>query len=380
VPFAYNLFVIRRTALLLLTLWSSARAADRVPGVEWERIPKPEDAGYSSAKLEALRAWLKTEPTKAMMAVVGGRVLFEYGDVKYVSKIASERKSILAMLFGNYVASGKVNLRATVKEIGLDDLQPFLPIEEHATLEMLLTARSGIYHPAGETDVADEPPRRGSQYPGAFFDYNAWDFNAAGTAFEKLTGKNIYDALESDLAKPLGMQDFDRARQKKYPAVGRETEPGKVESIHPEYAMYLSTRDMARLGLLMLRDGEWNGKRLMPDHWTTFITTLVTPASELFPSNIKAAFTTGPARWGYGALWWVWDQPKHSSTLAVGPFDGAYTALGTGGQFLTVLPQLDMVVSHKVEIEGPTAQDMQPLDSMTILQMLIAAKCTGPCK
>src|SRR5207302_6198969 len=157
-------------------------------------------------------------------------------------------------LFGNYVASGKVNLRATVKEIGLDDLQGFLPIEEHATL-----------HPAGETDVADEGPRRGSQSPGAFFYYNGWDFNAAGTAFEKLTGKNIYDALESDFAKPLGMQDFDRKRQKKNPSVGRETEPGKVESIHPEYAMYLSTRDMARLGLLMLRDGDWDGKRLMPE-------------------------------------------------------------------------------------------------------------------
>jgi hypothetical protein len=93
----------------------------------WERIAKPETAGYSTPKLEALRNWLKTQVTRGMVVVVGGRVLFEYGDLTYVSKNASERKGVLAMLFGNYVASGKVNLRATVKEMGLDDLQGFLP-------------------------------------------------------------------------------------------------------------------------------------------------------------------------------------------------------------------------------------------------------------
>jgi hypothetical protein len=111
---------------LLITLCSCLYAQGlkpTVPGVEWERIAKPETAGYSTPKLEALRNWLKTQVTKGMVVVVGGRILFEYGDVRYVSKIASERKSVLAMLFGNYVASGKVNLRATVKEIGLDDLQ-----------------------------------------------------------------------------------------------------------------------------------------------------------------------------------------------------------------------------------------------------------------
>jgi hypothetical protein len=43
---------------------------------------------------------------------------------------------------------------------------------------MLLTARSGIYHSAGETDVTDEGPRRGSQFPVAFFYYNGWDFSS----------------------------------------------------------------------------------------------------------------------------------------------------------------------------------------------------------
>src|SRR5258708_11366408 len=114
---------------------------------------------------------------------------------------------------------------------------------------MLLMSRSGIYLPEGQPDPdpTDSAPARGSQRPGEFFYYNNWDFNAAGTAFEKLTGRNIYDALETDLARPIGMQDYDRAKQKKI-----QTVPEHLISVHPEYATYLSPRDIARLGLLML--------------------------------------------------------------------------------------------------------------------------------
>ena len=157
-------------------------------------------------------------------------------------------------------------------------------------------ARSGIYHPSdGEDEPADMCPARGSQFPGTFFCYYNWDFNAAGTAFEKLTGKNIYDALESDLARPIGMQDFDRSRQKKDTAM--------PNSVHPLYHMYLSTRDMARLGLLMLREGNWNGKQLLDPNWVKFMTTLVTPVSELFPHGFRVAAEQGQGRWGFGVMW-----------------------------------------------------------------------------
>src|SRR6266849_412148 len=129
------------------------------------------------------------------------------------------------MLLGNYIASGKINLQKTVKELGLDDLEKFVPIEERATLQNLIMSRSGVYF---EDD--SNAPRKGSRAPGTFFYYNNWDFNAARTAFEKLTGRNIYDALETDLARPIGMQDFDRDRQKKGPS--------QPWSIQPEYPMY----------------------------------------------------------------------------------------------------------------------------------------------
>jgi CubicO group peptidase (beta-lactamase class C family) len=355
-------------ALALLAASLAAQDKPPVPSPGWERIAKPEDAGYSSARLDALRAWLKAFDTKALFVTVDGRVLFDYGDSHYVSKIASMRKSVLGMMYGKYVAAGKIDLQKTVVELGLQDSKPFLPIEEHATLETLLMSRSGIYQFTFE-EGENQPPRPGSQYPGTFFTYQNWDFDAAGTAFEKLTGKNIYDALEADLARPLGMEDFDRARQKK-------GAPAK----HPEYAMYLSARDLGRLGLLMLRGGEWNGAHVLPGGWTIYLTTLVTPAREVYPTPFWFSQNTGSARFGFGVMWWVWDQPRYHGDVDAGPYYGAFSAFGSGGQYLTVLPNLDMVISHKVEIEGPTAGDVGFQDYMTMVEMLISAHCGDACK
>jgi CubicO group peptidase (beta-lactamase class C family) len=158
---------------------------DTTPNANWEQL-RPEAVGFSTPKLEALRGWLKTQETESMMIVVQGRVIFSYGDVTHTSKIASVRKSIVGMLYGKYVVGSTIDLGKNVEQLGLQEETPFLPIETHATLEQLLTGRSGIY-----TAPNDDLPRRGSEYPGAYFVYQNWDFNAAGTAFEKLSGKGI---------------------------------------------------------------------------------------------------------------------------------------------------------------------------------------------
>jgi hypothetical protein len=81
-----------QTAFSLDGKWT-VPAGSTFPGAEWEKLPNPKAVGYSTVKLEALRAWLKAQNTTGMLAIVGGRVLFEYGDTKEVSKIASVRKS-----------------------------------------------------------------------------------------------------------------------------------------------------------------------------------------------------------------------------------------------------------------------------------------------
>jgi CubicO group peptidase (beta-lactamase class C family) len=304
------------------------------PGAEWERIADPASAGWSPAALDAVRAELSKLSTTAFLAVVDGRVLMDYGDVTVVSYLASVRKSVLSMLFGNYVASGKVRLNKTLAEIGIDEIDPLTADEKKATILNLITARSGIYHPASNSgdDLASAPPH-GSQPPGTYYLYSNWDFNALGTIFEKETGRDIYDALESDLVKPIGMRDFDRASH-------RRSGDAKA-SLHLAYHMNFSTRDMARLGYLMLREGNWNGTQVVPAAWVRESTRAFTPVTEMNPPQRRK----GP--FGYGYLWWVWDGPS-----AAGPYRGAFTGLGAVGQQITILPALNLVVVHKTQPGG----------------------------
>jgi CubicO group peptidase (beta-lactamase class C family) len=174
------------------------------------------------------------------------------------------------------------------------------------------------------------------------------------------------------LAKPLGMQDFDRSRQKKISSM--------PQSVHPEYAMYLSTRDMARIGLLMLRGGQWNGKQILPKGWSERITTLLTREDQIHPLGAGGGLghATMPQRWGYGMLWWVWDAPS-SPGVVTGPYQGAYSAIGSNGQFITILPAADAVVVHKVDIDTDERDDVSLGQFAVMLGIYLEAYC-GECK
>jgi CubicO group peptidase (beta-lactamase class C family) len=131
--------------------------------------------------------------------------------------------------------------------------------------------------------------------------------------------------------------------------------------------MYLSTRDMARIGYLMLREGNWAGRQLVPRDWVHEITHAVTPVSEMNPARHRE----GP--FGYGYLWWVWDGPFNT-----GPYRGAYSGLGAVGQQITVLPALDLVVAHKTKPgQGRSVSHKEYLE---VLDMLVKARCpNGKC-
>ena len=154
------------------------------------------------------------------------------------------------------------------------------------------------------------------------------------------------------------MQDFDRARHRK---------SGNLQaSRYPAYHMNLSLRDMARIGYLMLREGNWNGKQLVPRDWVKESTSAITPVSEMNPPRRRA----GP--WGYGYLWWVWDGP-HSA----GAFEGAYTGLGAVGQHITILPKLDLVVVHKTDPATADGRTVPHPEYVQVLEMLVRAYCTA---
>jgi CubicO group peptidase (beta-lactamase class C family) len=261
------------------------------PGHDWAAWETPEAAGYRSSILESAEQMLYRLPTTSMMIVVGGRVAYSYGDNSQVSYLASARKSILSMRYGRPVADGTINLDQTLNDLSIDEDSALLPVEKSARIRDLLVSSSGVYHPAGIPGGDDANlPARGSQQPGKYFVYNNWDFNVAGAVFEKVTGRKSFDVLETDLVEPLQFQDFHRSRQR---MLGYRN-----QSRYLAYHMFLSGRDMARLGLVMLREGQWNGKEVIPATWVR-----ESAREHWKPSELHGVFKNGPA--GYGYLWWT---------------------------------------------------------------------------
>jgi CubicO group peptidase (beta-lactamase class C family) len=269
------------------------------------------------------------------------------------------------MIIGNYVKPGTVDLDKSLAQLGMDDLGGLTDQEKQATVRDLLTARSGVFHEAsnGGDDLASAPPR-GSQPHGRYYLYSNWDFNALGAAFEIMTKRDIYDALESDIARPIGMQDFNRASHRK---AGDST-----KSRYLAYHMNFSTRDMARIGYLMLRGGQWDGQQVVPADWVAESTKPFTRVTDMNPMRRRE----GP--FGYGYLWWVWDGP-HAS----GAYAGAYTGLGAIGQHITVMPALDLVVAHKtvpgqVDSAGRPRTVPHPV-FLDVLALLVRSHCGQRC-
>lgn len=337
---------------VFMFLLSRAQTVNRYPFPDtgWVSAADPAAQGWNNDRLAELRRFIADSAhTTGMLVIQNGKRIFSYGDVQEQSYIASCRKSVLAMLYGPFVESGKINLDLSLAQLDIDDVGGLLPIEKTATVRQLLTARSGVYHPAGY--AGDEwlfAPNRGSVKPGDVFLYNNWDFNLAGHVFEKLTGVGIYKAVDSLFARPLHMQDWDLRLQHK--------EGDTSLSEYPAYPMWFSTRDMARLGYLMLREGQWNGKQLLSPGWVRTITTPVTSFREAYAYR-GATYKS----FGYGYLWWAWDTPYNT-----GAYQNAYTAQGYFGQYITVLPALDLVVAHKTDIryERPTENYFRILDKL----------------
>ena len=302
------------------------------PGAEWEIVPSDALAGYGwdADELGLVRDFVRDSANSTGIVVADrGRIVFQYGDIEELSYLASARKSILAMLYGYWVENGTIDLGRHPGRAGRGrhrgaaaDRTPRHPRPpRHGTLGRVPPGSNG-------GDNLSEAPPRGSQEPGTYMLYSNWDFNAAGAIFEQLTGRNLYDEAQAQLAIPLQFEDWDRSMQRK---------SGNLSvSRNPAYHFWLSTRDMARIGHLMLNEGSWDGRQITSREWARRIVSVVTPLEEMNPERRRDGY------FGYGYMWWVWDGPR-----ATGPFEGAYSARGAVGQWITVFPALDLVVAHK---------------------------------
>lgn len=331
---------------------SAKPGKNNFPGKTWTNATSPEVFGYSSEKLKLAQEYSKSIKTAAVMIVVDGVVIDEWGETDRKFNVHSIRKSYLSALYGIAVDERKIKLSSTLEDLGLDDNEPSLTREEkRARVIDLLQARSGIYHPAlYETQgMKDRKPKRGSHLPNTFWYYNNWDFNALGTIYEKATKSTIAEEFGRRIAAPLQMEDF-RVEDVVYFR--------GADSIHPAYPFRMTARDMARFGLLFLREGKWRNKQIIPKKWVREST-----------KSFSDAGTSG----GYGYLWWVAVDGKLLPNVV---FDKAYLVDGAGGHKILVVPDFNLVVVHRVntDVLGPGVSSAQ---FGSLMKLILDARKNG---
>jgi len=304
--------------------------AQTFPQGSWNYTPSSEMENWDSTKLEEFNRYIidSTQST-GLLIIHKGKIVYEYGNTSENCYIASCRKSILSILYGKYVCNGKINLDDSLTTLEIDDVSPLLPIEKNATIKDVISARSGVFlNGSNPGDFRSFAPERGTKTPGSYWLYSNWDFNAAGYIFEQESGKDIYKEVEKQLVRPLHMQDWTKSLQKK--------SGDSTVSQFLAYPMYFSTRDMARIGLLMLNKGKWNNKQIIEESWIAEMTKPRTAWNEV-KENVPL-LKDSPVELGYGFMWWLWENNNSEN------FKGAYSALGAFGQSITVFPNIDVVV------------------------------------
>ncbi len=339
--------ISRLSSLIVASfLIAPAFASDRFPGTNWMQYETPEQAGFSTDKLDEARAYFESLNAAGAMVIYDGAVLAAWGDVERRFMCHSTRKSFMGAAIGSAVASGDLDLSKTLADLGIEDhvegIEPLTDLEKTATILDLLKARSGVYRTAAYEPAQNPKPARHSHAPGTYWCYNNWDFNALVTIYQQETSTDFFEDFGARIATPIAMQDY-RPRDGYL-----HLQPGMSE--HPAYPFRMSARDMARFGLLYERNGQWGDQQVLTPDW---VAKSQEPYSEAWGGK------------SYGLLWWISGDKELAK-------HGMYSALGAGGHAIDVLPGADLVLAFRVNtFEGRRVADSE---RAKLLKMILAAK------
>lgn len=105
--------------------------------------------------------------------------------------------------------------------------------------------------------------------------------------------------------------------------------------------VWTTARDLGRLGLLYLNNGTWNGEQLIPDNWREYVSTPAGPQPE-------------GRNFGYGASFWLMNKSE-------GIPSDTFAGFGNRGQYLVIIPSMDLVIVRRGYDTSTTRFDIEAL-------------------
>lgn len=304
-----------------------------------------EYSGERDLRLAILRAFEREPyheivgPTKrrggpAGMILKGGHIVAEWGDTRRVDMTFSVTKSYLSTVAGLAWDAGLIeDLEAPVAGQVWDGTfagEHNARITWHHLLNQSSDWSGELF---GMADWADRPPPEGGtddwrtrpfNEPGTVFEYNDVRVNTLAYALLQVWRRPLPVVLKERIMDPIGASTT--CRWYGYETSWVEVDGMKVQSVsgggHSGGGMFISTRDHARFGLLFLRRGRWQGRRLISAEW------------------IERARRPSQANPSYGYMWWLNRGERAVAELP----EEVYYAAGFGGNFIVIDEEHDLVV------------------------------------
>lgn len=297
--------------------------------VKWPTA-SPSKVGLDPAKLDAGTKQLASHPrARAFLVVRSGSLAWEryfHGAGPQESRnVHSASKSLLGALVGIAIKEGKLTGVDHLVAKAFGDLLPAAPDPRRKlTVEHLLTMTTGL---SWREDVTEHWIERRSNWvrailrrrsvdpPGTKFHYSTGATHVLSALLTKSTGEATHVYARKNLLEPLGIT-VDRWGC--HDPQGYDSGGCNV---------YLTPRELARFGQLFAQRGKWKDRQLVPAKWI----------EESWRPHQKV-----DRRRSYGYLWWLFREGDHQVALA----------WGYGGQFVLVIPDLDLVAVVATDTEG----------------------------
>ena len=308
---------------------------------EW-KMADPEAQGLDSAQLGKLAPFLEEQMTHihSVLVVRDGVLVYEFykdGRTPYSADIVwSVTKSVTSLLIGIAADDGLLRLDQTLQELlPADQLEGSDPNLVTITVEELLTMTSGIGCPGDRCHDASVPTMLNKELnyaTGEDFLYDTGATHLLSAVIGEVTGMPIHEYGAEKLFVPLGIEPPPWQVDKDGIPFG-----GKGLAMRP--------RDMAKIGQLILDDGVWDAQQIVSADY-------IAAASQNKVGDIHDE--------AYGYLFWIGAERGL----------GTISAVGYGGQFITVIPDSDMVVVITADFNPPRSGNAAIIDSF-ILQAII---------